>query len=94
MDKCEHLNFRADARIGRIQRDDSDPTIVGFSADLTIHCVDCGHRFEFIGLPMGYSPYRPMCSIDGFEARLPIKPEGVAMPMGLPELAVRMVENG
>lgn len=77
---CLHQNFRADVKVGRLAAEGSD-TIVGFTADIKVECSECGKPFEFIGLPMGYSPGQPMVSVDGQEARMPIKPEGEAMPM-------------
>lgn len=89
---CQHMNFAVHANVGRLLRSEEDTTIVGFTMDVTVKCTDCDKPFEFVGLPMGSSPYRPMCSVDGIEARMPIKPVGEAMAIGLPELTVRMVE--
>jgi hypothetical protein len=94
MGDCEHLNFRADAKIGRLQRADDDPTIVGFTCGLEVMCADCKKRFEFIGLPMGFSHHHPTVSIDGLSAEFPIKPIGEAMAMGLPEFSVKVVDVG
>ena len=88
---CAHMNFHADVVVGRIQAGESDATIIGYSADVCIKCADCGLPFEFVGLPMGYSPIQPMCSVDGQEARMPIMPHGVAMRTDLPGFAVRII---
>lgn len=90
---CQHMNFHVQANVGRLQRSEEDKTIVGFTMDVTVKCTDCDKPFEFIGLPMGYSPNQPMCSVDGIEARMPIKPVGESMAVGLPEFTVRMVEQ-
>ena len=81
MSACIHENFHAQANISRCQRSDDDSTIVAFYCDLTVFCSDCGKPFEFIGLPMGLSPGQPRCSVDGREARMPIKPVGEEMPI-------------
>lgn len=90
---CPHMNFAVQANVGRLLRSDEDSTIVGFTMDVTVKCTECNKPFEFVGLPMGYSPYRPMCSVDGQEARMPIKPVGEQMAIGLPEFTVREVEQ-
>lgn len=70
---CEHLNFFANVRVNRIINSDSS---ISFSADLSIHCEDCGKIFQFIGMEKGLHPDKPMMSLDGTEARLPIE-EGI-----------------
>lgn len=89
---CKHENFRADVGVGRISASEDDSTIVGFSADITIRCIDCNKPFEFVGLPMGYSPMQPMCSVDGTEARMPIMPPGEPMRTDLPGFHLRIVK--
>ncbi len=89
---CEHQNFTANVSVGRLAADESGEKIVGFSADIAVKCLDCGVPFEFIGLPMGYSPTQPMCSVDGTEARMPLKPRGEAMSLeGLAGFSIRKV---
>lgn len=78
---CKHENFHATVSVGRLAADESGEKIVGFTADIKVHCVDCETPFEFLGLPMGYSPVQPMCSVDGTEARMPLKPRGEAMSL-------------
>jgi hypothetical protein len=90
---CDHQNFHADVSIARLAADETGEKIVGFSADITVKCIDCGLPFEFLGLPMGYSPLQPMCSVDGTEARMPLKPQGAAMSLeGLAGFVIRRVE--
>jgi hypothetical protein len=79
--ECQHMNFEARANISRCQRSETDPTIMAYFCELTVRCTLCGAPFEFIGLPMGLSPGGPRCSVDGHEARLPIKPKGEVMPL-------------
>lgn len=45
--KCEHLNFRSDCKIARLE--DSG----GFMAEIVISCLECFEPFKFLGLPMG-----------------------------------------
>lgn len=81
MEQCKHEDFRANAAIQRCQRGDDDPTIVVYYCELRVHCAVCNKPFEFVGLPMGMSPGEARCSVDGQEARLPIKPVGEDMPL-------------
>lgn len=91
---CMHKDFHANVAVGRIiaegAADDSLP--IAYSADITIKCKDCGKPFEFMGLPMGYSPMQPMCSVDGLEARVPLKPQGETVRTDLGGFTVRIVE--
>lgn len=81
MEACEHENFQVVANIARCTRSDDDPTVVVYYCELRVHCTVCDKPFEFIGLPMGLSPGQPRCSVDGTEARMPIKPVGEQMPL-------------
>jgi hypothetical protein len=89
---CVHMNFRANVNVGRLSASETDDTIVGFTADVNIECAECGLPFEFVGLPMGSSPQQPMCSVDGLEARMPIKPQGAAMRTDLAGFSLRRVK--
>lgn len=66
---CAHKNFSVNADINRFE------DTGGFAADITIHCVECGLPFRFIGLEAGLRPDMPMVSVDGLELRAPIEPE-------------------
>ncbi len=50
------------------------------SLDLAVACQTCGTPFEFVGLPGGYSPVKPACSVDRQEARLPLVLAGLGKP--------------
>lgn len=89
---CKHMNFRVDVAVGRLTESETSDVVVSFSADVHIKCADCGQPFEFIGLPMGMAHFEPRCSVDGLEARMPIKPQGVAMAMDLPSFGVRICQ--
>lgn len=91
MSDCVHMNFKAHVAVGRLQAGETDATIVGFTADVTVECADCGHPFEWVGIPMGYSPMHPMCSVDGLEARMPLMPKGVPMRTDLAGFTIRRV---
>lgn len=71
--QCEHLNFRADVKVGRLSETDGGP-ITGYCADVTVKCADCGLPFRFIGLAAGNHHSEPRVSIDGTELRAPIEP--------------------
>lgn len=43
-------------------------------ADVRVWCSECKMPMRFIGLPGGASTSRPMCSVFGEEARMPLEP--------------------
>jgi hypothetical protein len=71
---CKHLNFKVDAKVFRLTESEESDKVIGYKADITIHCMDCFHPFQFIGVPKGLSPNQPMASLDLLELRIPIKP--------------------
>lgn len=86
---CPHLNFNVHADVNRIQKNDDEPdVIVAYSMDLRVFCRDCGHPFEFIGLPNGFSYYRPTVSIDGQTGHFPIVLPGTRPAPGLAGFSV------
>jgi hypothetical protein len=85
---CNHETFNGSIDVGRIT--DEAGVIVYYSADITITCSQCQMRFEFIGLPYGYSPYRPTVSLDGVTMAAPVMPVGTRPPDGLSSYAVAM----
>lgn len=89
---CVHENFRVVANIARCTRSDEDPTVVAYYCELTVKCTVCDRPFEFIGLPMGMSPGEARCSVDGQEARMPIKPVGETMPLDVMGFGVEFHE--
>lgn len=72
--KCQHVNFHADVDVNRIEG--KDKAISGFTADIRVKCNDCGLPFEWVGIPVGSSPLRPMASVDFLELRAPLVPRG------------------
>jgi hypothetical protein len=89
-ERCEHLNFDVHANVARIEKDETDKTIVAYSVDLRLHCRDCGLPFEWVGLPLGFSHYQPTVSIDGQEMRVPAIPLGGKVTEGLAGFRVTM----
>lgn len=71
--QCEHENFAANVRVGRLTKDDGGP-VTGYCADVTVKCVDCGLPFRFIGLNAGNHFAEPRVSVDGTELRAPLEP--------------------
>jgi len=71
---CEHLNFIANAQVGRLLQEGNPEQITGFIVELIVNCKDCGLPFEFIGIPQGFSPAQAMVNFDATELRAPIKP--------------------
>lgn len=69
---CEHLNFKVEAKVGRLT--DESGKVTNYTCDLEVHCADCYHPFEFIGLPGGVNPSFPTVNFDNTELRAPIKP--------------------
>ena len=78
MTSCLHTNFRANVAVSRLTKTEGGP-VTGFTADVRIHCEECGMPFVFRGMAMGSSFDRPMVSADGEEARLPIQPGDLAL---------------
>ena len=92
MSDCIHENFQVVANIARCTRSEEDSTVVAYYCELTVKCATCEKPFEFIGLPMGMSPGQPRCSVDGQEARMPIKPVGETMPLDVMGFGVEFHE--
>lgn len=88
MPRCEHMNFKADVRVGRLTDGDDGP-VTGYSADVHINCADCGLPFRFMGLPFGSHPSEPRLSADSVELRAPIEPAYTTEILGHPLIAGR-----
>lgn len=76
-EKCQHnKNHRAVCVVNHMEDTGR------FCVDLRIDCADCGHPFQFLGLPLGLDLSGAAMSVDGQEARLAIAPVGtVPQPM-------------
>lgn len=71
---CLHLCFKADVNVNRLTGPGGE--VDAYSADVKIHCADCGQDFAFLGMDAGVSPEKPTVSYSQDEARLPIVPYG------------------
>jgi hypothetical protein len=89
---CLHPNFQACVTVNRLTASETDETVVAFNADVRIQCAECSKPFEFIGVPIGLLHTEPTCSVDGTQARMPIKPVGEPMRADLAGFALRVVE--
>lgn len=87
---CPHLNFEACVAVNRLTANDTDPTVIGYSADITVKCADCAEPFRWTGVAAGLSPVRPMCSIDEATLIAPLRPASADpdFGLGLPGYAV------
>lgn len=87
---CPHLDFAAYVAVNRITGRDDDPTVIGYSADITVTCADCGEPFRWTGVAAGLSPAGPMCSIDEATLIAPLRPASADpdFGLGLPGYAV------
>lgn len=72
---CKHERFNACVNVIRLTESEGGP-VIGFTADVTITC-ECGVRMQFLGLEPGQDLHGARVSLDGFEARLALSPEGV-----------------
>lgn len=75
MPDCEHEHFEARVNVGRLTKEEGGP-VAGYTAEIGVRCAQCSTPFEFMGLPIGVLPSEPACSVDGTEARMPIRPVG------------------
>lgn len=87
---CPHEDFEAAVEVSRLTRSDDDPTVIGYSADITVRCAQCGEKFRWTGLQAGLSPAHPMCSIDETVLLAPLRPASADpdFGLGLPGYAV------
>lgn len=88
--ECKHENFQSHVMVNRLTDDDGN--ITNFHADVKIICAECCMPFVFKGMAIGLSPHKPMMSLDGEEARLPIEParEFMQIPSKMPSFSLRL----
>lgn len=89
MNKCEHKDFKAVVNVNRLTKSETDSTVIAYSADVRINCIECGLPFEFIGVDAGMMPDKPMASVDAQELRAPIRPKGLRIMPAIPGFMVR-----
>ncbi len=65
---CNHPDFHTTVNVCRIE------DTLSYDVEIRIRCISCGMPFRFKGLPHGISVTKPMLSIFGNEASLPIEP--------------------
>ncbi|MEU3899778.1 hypothetical protein [Streptomyces sp. NPDC045251] len=92
---CPHEDFEAYVDVIRLTSSDTDPTVVGYTANVNVRCAACQEKFRWTGVPAGSSPRQPMCSIDETELRAPLRPASADpdFGMGLPGFAVQYREG-
>lgn len=67
---CPHLVFEAHVIVDRLDE------VGKFLANVNVRCRDCRTRFRWQGLQMGVDLQGTMVSVDGFELRGAIVPDG------------------
>lgn len=93
-DGCAHEDFHTEVRVGRVMRSDDDPTIIGFTANISISCLGCKQRFIWIGPGVGDLPSQPMVSLDRTELRAPIRPPDTDEKFGQDMMGYRLRIRG
>jgi hypothetical protein len=93
---CAHENFEAFVDVNRLTASDTDPTPIGFAAEIKVNCADCKEQFRWTGVQAGLSPRGPMCSLDETELRAPLRPASADpdFGLGLPGFAVAFRAQG
>lgn len=82
-EKCPHMNFVADVRVGRLSDIEGGP-ITGYTAGVRVKCADCNLPFRFRGLAAGSHYAEPRVSADATELRAPLEPAYVTEILGQP----------
>lgn len=72
MKDCKHEKFHCSCTVARLT--DEGGSVTGYNLDVKVQCLDCKTFFEFVGVPAGISPSKPMASVDFTELRAPIRP--------------------
>lgn len=80
---CPHEDFDAYVAVNRITASATDPTVVGYAADIKVNCRACDEPFRWTGVPAGLSPGHPTCSVDETELRAPLRPASADPDLGL-----------
>jgi hypothetical protein len=78
MSACDHPGFKAQVRCGRLCNERG--VVTRYTAEVQVHCNQCGVAFEFVGLPIGVDLDGATVSADGLEARLAIVPAEAPQP--------------
>lgn len=93
---CEHEDFIANVSVGRIQESEQNPVVIGYAADITVACSQCGERFRWNCPTVGVLPSEPTVSVDGYELRAPLRPgsKDEDFGRGIPGVRMRVTHNG
>lgn len=83
MARCDHAEFKADARIDRLTDKEGGP-VIGYTCELKVICAKCGLHFRFLGDKFGSSPHEPRLSADALTLRAPIEPAYTTEILGQP----------
>lgn len=86
---CQHEEFWADVEVHRITDGEGGP-VTHYYCDVKVRCEQCKETFCFIGMEHGLDPTKPMMSVLGDEARLPIRPSSEADQPLLPGSGFRI----
>ncbi len=86
--RCEHRSFKSVVGVHRLM-DVEDGPITGYTAEIHIHCSECGLAFRFRGLAAGSHYAEPRVSVDATELRAPIEPAHVVEICGMPLVSGR-----
>jgi hypothetical protein len=87
--KCQHENFHADVKVGRILKADNDKEPSGYMADIRVRCTQCNTPFVFVGVEAGLLFTKPMASPDGQELRAPLRPKNSEILPALPGFTMK-----
>lgn len=80
---CPHDAIETGVEFYRLTASDTDPTTVGYRADIRVRCGNCGDQFRWTGLPLGSSPAHPTSSLDQTVLSAPLRPAGADPDFGL-----------
>lgn len=92
---CPHPDFAVFADVARIVKsgepETDDTPAMAYTASLRVECAACGERFRWIGVQAGDMPSRPMCGVDEFELRAPLRPatSDPDFGLGMPGFAIQ-----
>lgn len=75
---CEHEDFTSQVNVSRLTKAEEGP-VIGYAADVTVNCAQCGLAFVWVGLPAGSAVDHPTTSVDRAELRAPIRPATASM---------------
>lgn len=86
---CEHSDFESTVQVNRLTnvRMPTGGPIIGYMADIRVHCTDCGEPFRWRCAAHGVDINTPTVSADGLELRAPLRPASSATAFAPPPIA-------